>query len=234
MRIKNETQKMVLACLRSETGSNIHNFWSFTMHSISSSNFFLRPWCNCAPFYSKRARYSVHLSDWSMGDILRKGNFFTDENQKWDTKNGFSLSTLRNRFQHSQFLKFHRALNIFIKLLFAALVQFDSVLVEESKICCSSHWFILWGHFKKKQIFHRCEEKSGFNLSTLKNSFQHLLLLKIHHALNIFFKLLLSALVHFHSVLVEESKIFCSSQRIIHGVDFKRSIFSQMRPKKWF
>ena len=75
-------KKVVLTCLRLETSSDIQYFWSFTMHWISSSFFFLRPWCNSAPFYSKMARYSVHLSDSSMGVILKKGNFFTDETKK--------------------------------------------------------------------------------------------------------------------------------------------------------
>ena len=73
---------MVLTCLRLETGSNIYYFWNFTMHSISSSNFLLRPWCTSTPFYSKRARYFVHLSDSSLRDILKRSIFFTDETKK--------------------------------------------------------------------------------------------------------------------------------------------------------
>ena len=43
---------------------------------------FLRPWCTSTPFYAKRARYSVHLSDSSMRDNLIRSNFFTDEIKK--------------------------------------------------------------------------------------------------------------------------------------------------------
>ena len=75
-------KKVVLACLRLETASKIYYFWSFTMPSISSLNFFSRPWCNSTPFYSKRTRYTVHLSDSSLGDILKRSNFFTDDTKK--------------------------------------------------------------------------------------------------------------------------------------------------------
>ena len=78
MRPKNK----VLACLWLETGSNIYYFWSFTMHSISSSNFFSRTWCNSTPLYLKRTRYTVHLSDSSLGDNLKRSNFFTDVTKK--------------------------------------------------------------------------------------------------------------------------------------------------------
>ena len=63
---KGETKQLVLTCLRLETVSNVYYFWSFTMHSISSSNFFSQPWCIFTPFYSKRARYTVHLSNSSL------------------------------------------------------------------------------------------------------------------------------------------------------------------------
>ena len=82
-----------------------------------------------------------------------------------------------------------------------------------------------WEYFKKRKFFHGWDERSGFNLSTLRNRFQHFLLLKFHHALNIFIKLLFSALVHFDSVLLEESKIYCSSQRFILRQILKRSNF---------
>ena len=75
-------QKTVSTCLRLETGSNLFYFWSITMHSISSSNFFLRPWCTSTPFYSRRPRYSVSLSDSSKGDILKRSKFFIDETKK--------------------------------------------------------------------------------------------------------------------------------------------------------
>ena len=74
-----ETKKVVYTCLRLETVSSIYYFWIFTMHSKSSSRFLLRPWCNFTPFWPKRARYSVHLNDSSMGDFFKRSNFFTDE-----------------------------------------------------------------------------------------------------------------------------------------------------------
>ena len=77
-----ETKTVVLTCLRLKTRSRIHYFWSFIMNSVSSSNFLLRPWCICTPFYSKGARYSVHLKDSSMGDCLKISNFFIDETKK--------------------------------------------------------------------------------------------------------------------------------------------------------
>ena len=70
--------KVFLTCLRWETVSNIYYFWSCFMHTLSSF-IFLRPWWTSTPFHSKIARYSVHLSDSSMGDILKTSNFFTDE-----------------------------------------------------------------------------------------------------------------------------------------------------------
>ena len=122
-----ETKKVVLTCPGLERRYNNYNFWSFTMHSISSSNFFLRPWCTCIPSYPKRARYSVHLSDSSIEDILKRRFFFRDEIK--NEKCGFNLVTLRNSFQHSLLPRFHNALNIFIKVIFAALVHFCSTLL---------------------------------------------------------------------------------------------------------
>ena len=124
------------------------------MHSISSSNFFSRPWCNSTPFYSRRARQSVHPSYSSMGEILERNFFF----HRWDQKIGSNLPTLRNRFQHLLLLVFHHALKIFNKILFAALVHFYSVLPEENKIYCSSQRFIL-EHFSKGSIFFTDETK---------------------------------------------------------------------------
>ena len=120
-----ETKKLVWTFLRLETRSSIQYFWSFTMHSISSSRFLLRPWCNCTLFYPKRARYSVHLNDSSKGGFFEKKQFF----HRWDQKSGFNLSMLRNTFQRSILLKFHHALIIFIEFLFAAPVHFYSVLL---------------------------------------------------------------------------------------------------------
>ena len=105
--------KLVLFCLRLETGSNIYYSWNFTMHSIISSNCVLLPWCSSTPFYPERARSPVHLSDSSKGDILKRSKFF----HRWDQKHGFNLSTLRNTFQHLVLLKFHHALNFFSKFL---------------------------------------------------------------------------------------------------------------------
>ena len=80
--------------------------------------------CTSTPFYTKRARYSLHLSHSSMEEFLKRSNFFTVE-----TKIGFILSTLRNRFQHLLLLKFLHALKNFIKLRFAALVHFYPILI---------------------------------------------------------------------------------------------------------
>ena len=195
---RDETKNVGLTCSRLEKGSNIYYFWSFLMHSTSWSDFCPRPWCISTPFYSKRARYSVRLSDSSMEAILKRTNFF----HRWDQKSGFNLSSLGNSFQHLLLLKFHHTLKIFIKFFFAALVQFYSVLFQESKIYCSSQWFNLGGDLKEKHFFPRMRPKNGFNLSTFRNRFQPFLLLKYHHALNIFIKLLFAALVHFHSVLL--------------------------------
>ena len=74
-------KNMVLFCLRLETGSNIDYSWNFTMHSKTSSNCVLLPWCSSTPFYPERAKYSVHLSDSSKGDILKRSNFFKDESK---------------------------------------------------------------------------------------------------------------------------------------------------------
>ena len=198
-----ETKKLVLACLRLGTGSNIYYFWSFTMHSISSPIFFSRTWCNSTPFYSKRTRYTVHLSDSSFGGYFEKKQRF----HRWHQKSGFNLSMLRNRLQHILLLKFHHALNIFIKFLFAALVHFYSVFVEESMIIRSPQQFIHGENLKRSNLF-TDETKKVFQhlllfiLSTLRNRFQHLLLLKFHHALNNFIKIFFAALVRFYSVLI--------------------------------
>ena len=215
-----ETKKVVLTSLRLETRSDKYYYWNFTMHSISSSNFFLRPWCTSTPFFSKRARF-LFISMIHPWGYFRKKHFF----HRWDQKSCFILSMHRNTFQHSLLLKFHSALNIFIKLRFAALLLFYSVLPWESKMFCSSQWFIQEGSFKKKQFFHRWDQKSSFNLSTLRNRFQHLLLLKIHHAINTFIKLRFAALVLFYSVLPWESKVFCSSQWFTQWGYFEKKQF---------
>ena len=188
---------MVLTCLRLETRSNFHYFWSFIIQSLSSSNFFFGG--PGSPLFSSKPGDKdilfisvIHLR----GVLLKRSNFFIDETKKI----GFNLSTLRNTFQHLILLKLHHALIIFIKFLFAALVQLYSVLLWGGKIFCSSEWFIYGGVFGKK-FFIRWDQKSGLYLSTLRNSFQHLLLLEFHHALNIFIKIPFAALVQLYSVL---------------------------------
>ena len=104
-------------------------------------------------------------------------------------------------------------------------MHFYSILLWESKIFCSSQWVIQEGSFEKKQFFHRWDQKRGFNLSTLRNTFQHSLLLKFHHALYIFIDLRFAALVHFYSILLWESKIFCSSQWFIREGSFEKKQF---------
>ena len=147
--------------------------------------------------------YSLREQDFLFISVIHSWGFF-EKNlffHRWDQRSGFNLSKLRNSFQHLLLLEFHIALNIFIKFLFAALVHFYSALLQEGKIFCSSQWFIHGGFFEKKYFFHRSDQKNGVNLSTLRNTFQHLLLLKFHIALNIFIKFLFAALVHFYSVL---------------------------------
>ena len=108
---RDETKNVGLTCSRLEKGSNIYYFWSFLMHSTSWSDFCPRPWCISTPFYSKRERYSVRLSDSSMEAILKRTNFF----HRWDQKSGFNLSSLGNSFQHLLLLKFYHTLKIFLK-----------------------------------------------------------------------------------------------------------------------
>ena len=222
-----ETKKVVLTCLRLETGSNIYYFWSFTMHSKAPSNFFSRPWCNSTPFYSKRTSYSVHLSVPSMGNILKRSNFF----HGWDQETVLTCLRLETGSNIYYFWSFTMH-SISSSIFFAAPVHFYSVLVEKNKIICSSQQFILRGDFRNKHFFHRWDQKIGFNLSTPGNRFQHLLLLKFHHALNIFIELLFAALLQFYSVLFEESKTICSSQLFIHGEDFRKKLFFTDETKK--
>ena len=44
--------------------------------------------------------------------------------------------------------------------------------------------------------------KNGFNLSTLRDTFQQSLILKFHHALSIFIIFIFAALVHFYTILI--------------------------------
>ena len=77
-----DTKKLILTFLRLETGSNIYYFWCFTMHSISSLNFFLRPWCTSTPSYSNGARFCVLLRNSFIGFFWREAFFFTDDTKK--------------------------------------------------------------------------------------------------------------------------------------------------------
>ena len=159
--------KLVLFCLRLETRSNIYYFWSSNMHSLCASNFFLRRWCTFTPFYSKRARYSVHLKKVVL-TCLR-------------------LETRSNIHYFWSFIMHSLSSSTFLLRPGAIVLRFT---LYESKIFCSSQWIIRGWCFKKKQIVHRLDQKSGFNLSTLRNTFQHSLLLKFRHAirsLSIFF-----------------------------------------------
>ena len=226
-----ETKRVVLTCIRLETGSNIHYFWSFTMHSLSSPNFFLRPWCTSTPFYSKRARHSLHLSDISMGYILKRGNFFPDE-----TKKAFltflRLETSSNIHYFWSFTMHSISSSIFFLWPRCTSTPFYSKRARHSlHLSDKSIGYIL----KRGSFFRDETKKIVFNLSTLRNKFQDLLLLKFHHALIIFIELLFAALVHFYSVLLEESKTFSSSQRYIHGVYFKeRQFFPRWDQKTGF
>ena len=134
-------------------------------------------------------------------------------------------------FQPLLLLKFHHALKIFIKLLFATLVHFHSVLVEESKIICSSQW-VIHGVDLKKSNFFTVEKKSGFNLSTLRNNFRHSMLLKFHHALNIFFIFFLRPWCNsapFYSKMARYSVHLSDSSM---GVIFKKGNFFTDETKK--
>ena len=149
-------------------------------------------------------------------------------------RNGFNLSTIRNRFQHFLLLKFPHALNNFIKFLFAALVHFYSVLLWGNKLFCSSQWFIHGGYYKKKQSRHGWDQKSGFSLSTLRNTFQHSLLLKFNHALIIFINFFCgpgALLLRFN---LREQYILFISMMHPWWIFWKEAIYSHMTPKQWF
>ena len=117
-----ETEKLVLTCLRLETYSNIYCFWSFTIHSIFHQ-FFCGPGALLLRF-TLSGQYTPFISVIHPFEIFKRRQFFNG----WDQKVGFNLSTLRNSFQRILLLKFHHALNIFINF-FAALVHFCSVLL---------------------------------------------------------------------------------------------------------
>ena len=220
-------KKVVLTCLRLETVSNLYYFWSFTMHPISSSVFFLRPRCTSAPFYCKRASYSVHLSDSSMMDILRRSNFFTD------VKKNVVLACLRletgsNIHYFWSFTMHSISSSNYFSRTWCNSTPFYSKRTRYTVHLSNSS---LGDILKRSNIF-TDDTKKWFNLSMLRNRLQHLILLKFHHALNISIKLLVAALVHFYSVLVEESMIICSSQRFIHGQNLKRRNFFTDETKK--
>ena len=191
-----ETKKVVLPCLRLELRSKIHYFWSFIMQSVSSSIIFLQPLCTFTPSYPKRARYSVHLSDSSKGDVLKRSNFFIDVTGNV-VLTSLRLETPPNIHYFWSFTMHSLSpSNFFLRSRCTSTPFFSrrtrySVHLSESSM----------GNTKKRSNFFRDENKNGFNLSTFRNRFQHLLLLKFHHALNIFIKLLFAALVHFYSVL---------------------------------
>ena len=117
-----EIKNVVLTCLRLETRSNIHYFWSFIMHSKSSSNFFCCPGALLLHFILREQ--DILSYEWFIhGGFFEKKHFF----HSWDQKSGFILFTLRNTFQHLLLLKFHRALIIFINFFFgpgALLLRF--------------------------------------------------------------------------------------------------------------
>ena len=182
-----ETKKVVLFCLCIETRSNIHYFWNFTLHSISSSNCVLRPCCSSTPFYPERPRCSVHLSDSSKRDFLKRSNFFTDGTKKV-VVTCLRLETASNIYY-------------FWKFTMQSISSSNCVLVPW---CSSTPFYPKRARYsvrlsdsskgdklKNRQFFHRWDQKRGFNLSTLRNTFQNSLLLKFHHALNFFIKFLL-------------------------------------------
>ena len=154
---------------------------------------------------------------------------------RWDQKSGFNLYSLRNRFQHSLLLKFHHALIIFIELLFAALVHFYSVLLEESKTFSSSQRYIHGVYFKERQFFPRWDQKTGFNLSTLRKKLQHLPLLKVSPCTQNLHQISFwgSGALLLRFTLREQDILFIS---VIHlwGIFKKEAFFPQMRLKKWF
>ena len=193
-----ETKNVVLTCLRLETRSNIHFFSSFIMHSISSSNFFLRPWCTSTQFYSKGARCFVHLSDSALGNFLKRSILFTDETKKV-VSTSLRLETRSNNHYFWNFTMHSISSSKFYLRPLCTSTPFCSqraiyfVHLSDSSM----------GDFLKRIIFfHGWDLKSGFNLSTLRNTFQHLLLPKFHHALLIFIKFPFAALVHIYSVLL--------------------------------
>ena len=189
-----ETKKLVLTCLRLETRSNIHYFWSFTMHSLSSSKLLFWPSCNYTPFYPKRARYSVPISDLSRRDILKRSNFFKDETKKL-VQTCLRLETRSNIHYWSFIMHSVSSSNFFLRPWCTSTPIYSkrerySVHLKGSSM----------RDFLKRSNSFTDETKIGFNLCTLRNRFQHFLLLKFHHPLIIFIKFLFAALVHFYSV----------------------------------
>ena len=222
-----ETKKVVLTCLRLETRSNIYYFWNFIMHSISSSNFVLRPWCSSTPFYPKRARYSVHLSDSSMGDFLKRNIFFTDETKK------VVLTCLRLETRSNIYYFWNSIMHSITSSNFVLRPWCSSTPFYTKRARNSVHLsYSSRGIFKEKQFFHRWDQNNGFHLSTLRNTFHYSLHLKFNHALIIFIKFLFAALLHVYSALLQEGKIFCSSQWFICGDLLRRKNFFADETKK--
>ena len=218
-----------LFCLRLETRSNIYYFWSFTMHSLSSSNFLLRPWRISTIFYSMRARYSVRLSDSSVEDLLKRSNFFIDETKKV-VLTCLRLETRSNIYNILSFTMHSLSSSNFFFGPGSLVLRFTLREQDILFISVIHPWGIVW----KEASFHRCDRKRGFNLSTLRNTFQHSLLLKYHHALSIFIKLLLRpwrTSTPFYSKRARYSvRLSDSTMEDI----LKRSSFYTNETKKWF
>ena len=145
---------MFLTCLRLETNSDIQYFWSFTMQSISSSFFFLRPWCVSSLFYSKRAKFSVYISDSSMGDKLKRSIFF----HRWDEKlvsTCLRLETGSNIYYFWSFTMHSKSSSNFFLRHWCTSTPFYSK-GQDFLFFSGIH---SWGRFKKKQFFHRWEKK---------------------------------------------------------------------------
>ena len=148
-------------------------------------------------------------------------------------KSGFNLSTLRNRFQHLLLLKFHHSTQYIHQSSFcgpgALLLRF-LLRGQYTPFISVIHPFEF---FKKRQFFHGWDQKVGFDLSTLRNSFQRLLLLKFHHALNIFIFFCGPGAILLRFTLRGQYTLFIS---VIHpwGIFWKKEIFSRVRRKKWF
>ena len=148
---------MVLICLRLETRSNIHYFWSFNMHSLSSSNCVLRPCCSSTRFYSKKARNSIHLKNSSKGDNLKRSNFFIGE-IKNVVLNCLRLETRSNIHCFWSFIMHSKSSSDFFCCPGAFLLHF---MLREQDILFI--WVIHpWRIFWKEAIFSQMRPKKCF------------------------------------------------------------------------